>query len=106
VSTLDPAGHGAFSLWTGIGGEVWADAAAAITRETGLPITVVSIGPGHELEDPYGTWSELSEIQDDGVLLVRPDLYVAARHADGPPSPAEADRWLRSVLAQVLGTDS
>jgi 2,4-dichlorophenol 6-monooxygenase len=71
---LDLTGHGAFSLWTGIGGEAWFDAAAAITRETGLPITVVSIGPGHELEDPYGTWAELSEIQNDGVLLVRPDL--------------------------------
>jgi 2,4-dichlorophenol 6-monooxygenase len=105
VSTLDLAGHGAFSLWTGIGGEAWLDAAAAITRETGLPITAISIGPGHELEDPYGTWSELSEIPDDGVLLVRPDLYVAARRAAGPPSPAEADRWLRSVLGQVLGTD-
>jgi 2,4-dichlorophenol 6-monooxygenase len=103
VSTLDLAGHGAFSLWTGIGGEAWIGAAAAITAETGLPITVVSIGPGHELEDPYGTWAELCEIQDDGVLLVRPDLYVAARHPAGPPSPAEADRWLRSVVAQVLG---
>jgi 2,4-dichlorophenol 6-monooxygenase len=106
VSTLDLAGHGAFSLWTGIGGEAWIDAAAAITRATGLPITAVSIGPGHELEDPYGTWAELSETQDDGVLLVRPDLYVAARHVSGPPSPTEADRWLRSVLAQVLGADA
>jgi 2,4-dichlorophenol 6-monooxygenase len=104
VSTLDLAGHGGFSVWTGIGGQAWVDAAAALTRDTGLPITAVTIGPGHELEDPYGTWADLSEIADDGVLLVRPDLYVAARHAAGPPSPAEADRWLRSVLARVLGT--
>ncbi|GAB2593977.1 2,4-dichlorophenol 6-monooxygenase [Paractinoplanes abujensis] len=103
VSTLDLGGHGAFSVWTGVGGQAWIDAAAALTTETGLPITVVSIGPGQELEDPYGTWAELSEIADDGVLLVRPDLYVAARHAAGPPSAAEADRWLRSVVAQVLG---
>jgi 2,4-dichlorophenol 6-monooxygenase len=75
-----------------------------ISRETGLPISAVSIGPGHELEDPYGAWAGLSEIADDGVLLVRPDLYVAARHAAGPASASEAGRWLRSVLAQVLGT--
>ena len=106
VSTLDLAGHGAFSIWTGIGGEAWIEAAAAFTRETGLPITVVSIGPGHELEDPYGTWADLSEIPDDGVLVVRPDLYVAARHTAGAPSPAEAGQWLRSVLTRVLGTDA
>ena len=78
------AGHGAFSLWTGIGGQAWIDAADAFAAETGLPITDVSIGPGQPLEDPYGTWAELREISDGGVLLVRPDLYVAARHHDAP----------------------
>jgi 2,4-dichlorophenol 6-monooxygenase len=103
VSTLDLAGHGGFSVWTGIGGAAWIEAAERISHETGLPITTVSIGPGQPIEDPYGTWAELSEIADDGILLVRPDLYVAARRADGPASPEQADQWLRGVLAQVLG---
>ncbi len=94
VSTLDLAGHGAFSIWTGIGGQAWLDAAAAFSGRTGLPITGVSIGPREPIEDPYGTWAELREISDGGVLLVRPDLYVAARHASAPDSPEAAAAWL------------
>jgi 2,4-dichlorophenol 6-monooxygenase len=102
VSTLDLAGHGAFSVWTGIGGQAWLDAAADYAAATGLPITGVSIGPRQPIEDPYGTWAELREISDGGVLLVRPDLYVAARHLSTPDSPQEAARWLRQALDSVL----
>ena len=103
VSTLDLAGHGAFSVWTGIGGQAWLDAAAAFTDRTGLPITGVSIGPREPIEDPYGTWAELREISDSGVLLVRPDLYVAARHASAPDSPEAAAAWLTRALTSILG---
>jgi 2,4-dichlorophenol 6-monooxygenase len=106
VSTLDLGGHGAFSVWTGIGGEAWLKAATAWTAVTGLPITGVSIGPRQEFEDPYGTWARLSEIEDGGVLLVRPDLYVAARHIAAPGSDDDASAWLRSALNSVLGTES
>ena len=101
---LDLAGHGTFSVWTGIGGQAWLDAAAAFTADTGLPVTPVSVGPGQPFEDPYGTWAELREISDGGVLLVRPDLYIAARHASAPDSPESAARWLRDTLTSVLGT--
>ncbi|MHA3702670.1 FAD-dependent oxidoreductase [Jatrophihabitans sp. YIM 134969] len=107
VSTLDLAGHGRFSLWTGIGGQPWIDAAAEFSAETGVPIDIVSIGPGQSHDDPYGTWAELREISDAGVLLVRPDLYVAARHVGAPGSPeggVDARTWLRDVLTSVLGT--
>ena len=103
VSTLDLAGQGAFSVWTGIGGQAWLDAAAAFTDRTGLPITGVSIGPREPIEDPYGTWAELREISDSGVLLVRPDLYVAARHASAPDSPEAAAAWLTRALTSILG---
>jgi 2,4-dichlorophenol 6-monooxygenase len=106
VSTLDLGGHGSFSVWTGIGGEAWLQAATAATAVTGLPITGISIGPRQEFEDPYGTWAELREIEDGGVLLVRPDLYVAARHIGAPGSDDEAATWLRSALGSVLGTAS
>jgi 2,4-dichlorophenol 6-monooxygenase len=104
VSTLDLAGHGAFSVWTGIGGRAWLDAAAAFTDRTGLPVTGVSVGPREPIEDPYGTWAELREISDGGVLLVRPDLYIAARHASAPDSPEAAAAWLTRTLHSVLGT--
>ncbi|MCF6744205.1 FAD-binding protein [Blastococcus sp. KM273128] len=106
VSTLDLVGHGRFSVVTGIGGEAWVDAARALGGEWGLAITTVPIGPGQEFEDPYGTWAELREIEDGGVLLVRPDEYVAARHASAPSSPEQAAGWLRDALGAVLGRAS
>jgi 2,4-dichlorophenol 6-monooxygenase len=103
VSTLDLAGHGAFSIWTGIGGEAWLAAAEALTAESGLPITPVKVGPKQAYEDPYGTWAELREIEDGGMLLVRPDLYVAARQIAAPDSDEAAAQWLRSAVTSVLG---
>ena len=104
VSTLDVGGHGTFSLVTGIGGRPWLDAALALAETTGVPITPVSIGPGERYEDPYGTWAGLREIDDGGALLVRPDLYIAARHLGSPESPEQAHEWLAGVLRSVLRT--
>ncbi|MGY1839561.1 MULTISPECIES: FAD-dependent oxidoreductase [unclassified Modestobacter] len=103
VSTLDLVGSGRFSVVTGIGGQPWLDAAAALGEELGVSITPVSIGPGEPFEDPYGTWAELRETGDAGVLLVRPDCYVAARHLDAPESAEQAAGWLRTALTAVLG---
>ncbi|MET0291691.1 MAG: 2,4-dichlorophenol 6-monooxygenase, partial [Steroidobacteraceae bacterium] len=103
VSTLDLAGHGKFSVWTGLSGQAWLDAAAALTRKTGVPIERVQVGPGAPIEDPYGTWADLAEISDGGVLLVRPDLYVGARHLTAPASDSDAARWLEKALSGVLG---
>jgi 2,4-dichlorophenol 6-monooxygenase len=106
TSTLDLGGHGAFSIWTGIGGQAWVAAAEAFSAETGVPVTVVSIGPREEFEDPYGTWAELREISDSGVLVVRPDLYVAGRQSTAPESDQAAAQWLRATLGAVLGTEA
>ncbi len=102
VSTLDLGGHGRFSLVTGIGGRPWLDAAAALVESTGVAITPVSIGPGERFEDPYGTWAALREIDDGGALLVRPDLYIAARHLHSPESAEQAYEWLAGALRSVL----
>ncbi len=45
-----------------------------------------------------------AKVSDGGVLLVRPDLYVAARHVSAPGSPGSAAHWLRQALTSVLGT--
>jgi hypothetical protein len=37
------------------------------------------------------------------VLLVRPDLYVAARQLTAPDSDQAATRWLRAAVTSVLG---
>ncbi|MFW3172191.1 FAD-dependent oxidoreductase [Geodermatophilus sp. CPCC 206100] len=103
TSTLDLVGHGRFSVVTGIGGEAWLAAAEELGGELGLAITPVAIGPGRPVEDPYGTWAGLREIEDAGVLLVRPDLYVAARHLGAPASAQQARDWLGAALRSVLG---
>ncbi|CAM5498676.1 2,4-dichlorophenol 6-monooxygenase OS=Streptomyces violarus OX=67380 GN=FHS41_001172 PE=4 SV=1 [Streptomyces violarus] len=58
------------------------------------------IGPGQEYEDPYGDWARLREISDDGALLVRPDGFVAFRHASAAP---DAGELLTDALRTVLG---
>jgi 2,4-dichlorophenol 6-monooxygenase len=103
VSTLDLVGHGKFSVVTGIGGGAWLSAAADLAGKFGMEITPVSIGPGQQYEDPYGTWADLREISDGGVLLVRPDLYVAARHLAAPTGAEPAYDWLADALSSVLG---
>jgi 2,4-dichlorophenol 6-monooxygenase len=103
VSTLDLGGKGAFTLFTGIGGEVWTRAAAAVSAQLGLDLPVVLIGPGQPYEDPYGTWADLREIADDGVILARPDLYVAYRVISAPPSADQATAQLNRALRAVLG---
>jgi len=103
VSTLDLGGRGEFSVFTGIGGKPWLDAAQALAAGVGITLRPVSIGPGEEFEDPYGTWAQVNEIEDGGVLLVRPDLYVAFRSVTPAASDQAARELLGTALRAVLG---
>ncbi|MFI0516706.1 FAD-dependent monooxygenase [Streptomyces sp. WSLK1-5] len=96
LSTLDTVGQGRFTLLTGIGGEDWVRAAGTQDVE----IASVVIGPGQQYEDPYGDWARLSEISDAGALLVRPDGFVAFRHASAAP---DAGALLADALRHILG---
>ncbi|MGF6781299.1 FAD-dependent monooxygenase [Paraburkholderia sp. GAS334] len=100
VSTLDLVGHGAFTLITGIGGRQWSDAAGKVATEFGIPLQAVSIGPGAEVEDVYGRWTELSEIEEDGCLLIRPDRFVAFRSRTLIADPVAG---LHQALSRILG---
>jgi len=103
VSTLDAAGSGVFSVFTGINGAaMWRPAAEAASAELGVPILVNVVGPGQELEDPYFDWARLSDIEEDGVLLVRPDKHVAFRCRQGvPDATATLREALRAILARA-----
>jgi len=100
-STLDLAGKGRFTLLTGIGGECWSAAAAAVEASYGLPVDVVSIGPaGCDAQDIYADWYRQSEVDEDGCVVVRPDTYVAWR---AKQAVANASDVLVGVFGQLLG---
>ncbi|MDX2605737.1 FAD-dependent monooxygenase [Streptomyces caniscabiei] len=104
LSTLDTVGRGRFTLLTGIGGTHWLRAAKTQDLQD-LEIATAVIGPGQEYEDPYGDWARLRETADGGALLVRPDGYVAFRHATAAASPEDAERLLTGALRRILGHD-
>jgi 2,4-dichlorophenol 6-monooxygenase len=103
-STLDLAGKGRFTLFTGIGGDGWKAAAAAVEHAYGVPVEVVTIGPsGSDALDIYADWYRQSEVDEDGCVLVRPDMYVAWRAKEAVANASDA---LVEVFGQVLGRSS
>ncbi|TQL47140.1 2,4-dichlorophenol 6-monooxygenase [Homoserinimonas aerilata] len=100
VSTLDVTGHGLMSLVTGISGAAWAEAAHRI-RAPYLRTVVVG-EPEHA--DLYGDWNAVSEIDEAGAILVRPDGYIAWRQPAAVLDAEEAYRQLTAALSKVLGT--
>jgi 2,4-dichlorophenol 6-monooxygenase len=98
-STLDLAPSTRFTVFTGIGGQAWADAAAVVTDKLGVPLKAVVIGPGQEVTDLYFDWARLREIEEDGALLVRPDKIVAWR---SPTMVDDPEAVLLDALHKVL----
>jgi len=101
VSSLDLCGKGRFTILTGIGGEAWEAAAAAVTAELGIEIVTHVIGPRRPVEDPVGDWARASETGDTGIVLVRPDHHVCWRQTAMPADPtAELMRVMRTILSR------
>ncbi|WP_309062392.1 FAD-dependent monooxygenase [Streptomyces sp.] len=101
VSTLDVVGGGVLTVLTGLSGDYWDSAASACRDALGVPLRVVRIGD-EGCRDAYGEWSRVSEIAEDGVLLVRPDGYVAWRSAAAPATAESARDELLGALRRVL----
>lgn len=102
VSTLDVGGHGRFTVYTGIGGDDWVRAAGTVGGRLGIDLVTVVVGPGCDYEDLYGEWAAVREVEEDGMLLVRPDGYVAHRVHRCAGSAEEAGRSLEHALRRVL----
>jgi 2,4-dichlorophenol 6-monooxygenase len=100
ISTLDLAGKQRFTLMTGHGGEAWRDAARTVSEKMGVDILVASIGPHLDYEDLYGTWRGLSEVDEPGCVLVRPDLIIGWRSYGLPGDPL---RTLDEAMREILG---
>jgi len=99
VSTLDVTGHGQFSLVTGLSGTAWMDAAASLD----LPYLRTVIIGSPNAQDLYGNWYKVRQMSESGAILVRPDGFIAWRHADALAEPAAAQALLTDALTQVLG---
>ncbi|MGP8120997.1 MAG: FAD-dependent oxidoreductase [Xanthobacteraceae bacterium] len=100
-STLDLAGKGRFVLLTGIGGDCWREAATAVKAKYGVDVEVVTIGPqGCDALDIYADWYRQSEVDEDGCVLVRPDMYVGWR---AKQATAQASELLVDVFGKLLG---
>ena len=100
VSTIALAGKGRFSLFTGIGGLGWKHAANEVERNLRIHIEVILIGNGLDWEDMYLEWEERRGVEENGAVLVRPDLFVAWRAQE---SGNELKR-LTDVMNSILGT--
>jgi 2,4-dichlorophenol 6-monooxygenase len=103
VSTLDLAPYDAFTLFTGIAGQQWEQAAAKVSDDLHVPIKTVVIGPGREVTDIYYDWARIREIEEDGVLLIRPDKFIGWRSMSLPARPEQA---LHDALKNLLSVDS
>ena len=99
ISTLDLCGHGKFILLTGIGGEAWIEAAKEVGKSVDIRIDTIKIGPGCDYTDLYGAWADEKETEDDGCLLIRPDLYVAWRQQSIQPN---AGKLLLQAMRTIL----
>ena len=104
LSSIDLCGHGRFTLLTGVGGQCWREAVAELVAcSTAIPITAFSIGFRCDYMDIYRDWQRVRGVEEDGVVLVRPDHFVGWRY----PSRADnAVSLLRHALAQILDNSS
>ena len=100
VSTLDIVGKGRFVLLTGIGGEVWIEAAKSIASAWSIPLEGFVIGPGRDLADIFGDWGDQRMTEETGAVLVRPDQHVCFRAFKAERG---ARGRLEDALASILG---
>jgi 2-polyprenyl-6-methoxyphenol hydroxylase-like FAD-dependent oxidoreductase len=101
ISSLDLAGKGRFTLFTGIGGNSWLEAADRISKQGGVQVKGYSIGFRCDYMDCYREWCRIRGVGENGAVLVRPDHFVAWRCqlvAD------DCYKELSSVLGKILGS--
>lgn len=100
ISTLDIAGKGRFTLFTGIGGEAWLEAAKEVAKEMGIDLHAVHVGPDRDYTDIYGDWTTIREVADSGCVVARPDYHICYRAKQVTENPTED---LLQAMKQILG---
>lgn len=99
ISTIDLAGKGSFSLFTGIGGDDWKGAVKEISTELSVPIKAYTVGYGQDYRDVYLDWTRIRGVAESGCILVRPDYFVAWRCQEWAQGSKEK---LKEVMKSIL----
>ncbi|KAK9856564.1 hypothetical protein MYU51_000279 [Penicillium brevicompactum] len=103
ISSIDLAGHGTFTLLTGIGGGCWKSAAAQVGAGLGMEIKTYAIGFRQDYEDVYFDWARVRGVDETGCVLVRPDRFVAWRCDVVLGDSTQCASKLREVMISILG---
>ena len=98
MSTLDVTGRGLFTIVTGLAGGAWKEAALRLD----LPFLRVVVTGSPDAQNLYCEWQRIREIEEAGVLLVRPDGVVAWRDIEGTPDASAALDRLSAAIRTVL----
>lgn len=94
---------GKFLLLAGEEGHAWVEAAEKLAAENDLPLVAGTVGVlNSDFVDVRCAWLKNRAISATGVVLVRPDRYVAFRLLDAVDDPHAA---LKDALSQVLATE-
>jgi hypothetical protein len=102
VSTIDLVGK-RFTVFGS--GRAWREQLTAMGRQGhvegphSVPLDVVTIGEGAELEDPDRAWHAAYGVDEGGAVLVRPDGYVAWRASSAVKTPRAA---LHAAVASIV----
>jgi len=99
MSTIDLCDYDQFTLITGADGDHWQDAAKQVSLDLGVAIKPMQVSLGLAVNDVYGDWTRLREVDDDGCILVRPDRIIAWRSMRRGDNPKEA---LREAMLKIL----
>jgi len=102
IGTIDLAGHGAFCLLTGVGGDTWETARRKLSKQYGIPINAYSISWRQDWEDVYGTWERVRGVEEDRGALARPDRFVYWRPMQPVGGGIEAAKQLERVVKSIL----
>ena len=105
VSTIDLAGHGRFTLFTGIGGDAWKRAASKVSSKLHIRLSTYSIGFRQDWEDVYFDWESLRGVEESGAILVRPDRFIAWRAPQVLHSAQLCEAKLTRVVSAILGIE-
>lgn len=98
IATHDLIGMG-FAVFAGERGQPWRDAARAVSKSLGVPMSACTVGAEGDVGDPEGQWAAAYGVEADGAVLVRPDGHVAWRQRSGVTDPErEIERALRAML--------